>query len=259
MTVPLRVAVVGKGGAGKSVIAGTLARLLARDGRNVLALDSDPMPGLTISLGMGVTDDRSLEEVVERGDDNRWRFKKGLGPSRALQRCAVEGPDGIRLLQFGKVGSSGMGAVMGSLNGFHKVVHRLVSTRTGSEWDIVGDLAAGPRQTAFNWAPYAETHVVVAEPYWKSILTARRLAKIVRPHSRVAFVGNKVRGSHDVGLLEEALGERLVASIPLSDEVASADRWGRAVVDTAPDGESVASVRRLMLALRASANEEVPA
>jgi len=30
---PLRVVVVGKGGAGKSVIAGTMARLLARRGR----------------------------------------------------------------------------------------------------------------------------------------------------------------------------------------------------------------------------------
>ncbi|MFP5299530.1 MAG: hypothetical protein ACLGHL_11140, partial [Actinomycetota bacterium] len=219
MTEPLRVAIVGKGGAGKSVIAGTLARLLARDGRDVLALDSDPMPGLTISLGMGVTDDRSLEEVVERGDDNRWRFKKGLGPARALRRCAVEGPDGIRLLQFGKAGSSGMGAVMGSLNGFHKVVHRLVSTRAGSEWDIVGDLSAGPRQAAFNWAPYADLHAVIVEPNWKSILSARRIARIARANSRAVFVGNKIRNDDDVELIEDALDERLIASIAFSDEV----------------------------------------
>ncbi len=32
---------VGKGGAGKSVISGTMARVLARDGNRVLALDSD--------------------------------------------------------------------------------------------------------------------------------------------------------------------------------------------------------------------------
>jgi CO dehydrogenase nickel-insertion accessory protein CooC1 len=47
----LRLAVVGKGGAGKSVIAGTLARLLARRGERVLALDSDLLPGLALSLG----------------------------------------------------------------------------------------------------------------------------------------------------------------------------------------------------------------
>ena len=49
----MRIAVVGKGGAGKSVIAGTSARLLARQGRRVLALDSDLLPGLSISLGSG--------------------------------------------------------------------------------------------------------------------------------------------------------------------------------------------------------------
>ena len=44
---------VGKGGAGKSVIAGTIARVLARDGTHVLALDSDLLPGLSISMGAG--------------------------------------------------------------------------------------------------------------------------------------------------------------------------------------------------------------
>lgn len=39
----VRVAFVGKGGAGKSSIAGTFARLLAVTGQPVLALDSDPM------------------------------------------------------------------------------------------------------------------------------------------------------------------------------------------------------------------------
>jgi CO dehydrogenase maturation factor len=45
----LRVAVVGKGGAGKSLIAGTLARR----GHHVLALDVDTLPGLALSLGLG--------------------------------------------------------------------------------------------------------------------------------------------------------------------------------------------------------------
>lgn len=45
----VRIVVVGKGGAGKSVVAGTMARVFARGGERVLALDSDLMPGLALS------------------------------------------------------------------------------------------------------------------------------------------------------------------------------------------------------------------
>ena len=52
----MRVAFVGKGGAGKSAIAGTFARMVARGGDPVLAIDSDPLPGLAFSLGLAVDD-----------------------------------------------------------------------------------------------------------------------------------------------------------------------------------------------------------
>lgn len=41
----------GKGGSGKSTVSRTLARSLARKGRDVVALDSDTLPGMCRSLG----------------------------------------------------------------------------------------------------------------------------------------------------------------------------------------------------------------
>jgi CO dehydrogenase maturation factor len=52
----LRLAVIGKGGTGKTVLSSTLARILARTGRKVLAADLDTNPGLAISLGMAATE-----------------------------------------------------------------------------------------------------------------------------------------------------------------------------------------------------------
>jgi CO dehydrogenase maturation factor len=48
----MKVAVSGKGGTGKTTIAATLARCLARRGHRVLAIDGDSNPNLAMSLGI---------------------------------------------------------------------------------------------------------------------------------------------------------------------------------------------------------------
>jgi len=50
-TLAMNVAVVGKGGCGKTSISGTMARVLARRGHRVLAIDGDPNPNLALTLG----------------------------------------------------------------------------------------------------------------------------------------------------------------------------------------------------------------
>ena len=57
----LRIAVCGKGGSGKSMISGALARQLAQRGHQVIAVDADPNPNLGISLGV----DRDLVEDMK--------------------------------------------------------------------------------------------------------------------------------------------------------------------------------------------------
>ncbi len=49
-----KIAVAGKGGSGKTTVAGIMARLWADDGLDVLTVDADENPNLGISLGLGV-------------------------------------------------------------------------------------------------------------------------------------------------------------------------------------------------------------
>lgn len=247
----MRVAVVGKGGAGKSVVAGTMARLLARSGHKVLALDSDPIPGLAISLGLGPVTTPMLLDAVEKNDKGRWRLKKGVGGARAVQRYSLEGPDGVRLLQLGKANADGLKDAMGSVNGFYQVVHRLARDGTLSGWTIVGDLPAGPRQAAYDWVPYADRLVLVVEPTWQSILTARRIARLGRARSGVEVValGNKLRQQGDVELIEERLGEPVVGTLPFDPAIAEADARGKAPIDHAPDSPAVRAIEDLIEAL----------
>ncbi len=252
----MRLAVVGKGGAGKSVIAGTMARLLAREGRRVLALDSDLLPGLSISLGSGPDPvEPPLNAAAERDENGRWRLRRGIGPVRAVQRYSTGAPEGIRLLQLGKTPREGIQPIMGSVNAFYKVVHRLPKAATFHEWTMLGDLPAGPRQAAFDWAPYAETFVVIVQPGSQSVLTARRVARIARMRrdAKAVFVANRVKSADDVRLVEKMVGEPVLATVPVDDDVAYAERMGVAPIDHAPDSPAIEAIRDLVAKLARSA------
>lgn len=241
----------GKGGAGKSVVCATVARLLARRGRRVLALDSDMLPGLSLSLGAWVPDEPPLSEAAERDADGRWRLKKGIGPMRAVQDYATDAPDGVRLLQAGKRVPDGVGRVMAASSAFYAIVHRVRRTPSLRDWAIVGDLPGGPRQLAFDWAPYADRVLLVVEPTWQSILTARRIACIAatRRDVEILLVANKVERGGDVGRLEDALGLAAAAAVPLDEAVRTTERVGGALLDHAPDSAAVEAIDQLVRSL----------
>ena len=255
----LRLAVVGKGGSGKSVIAGTIARLLARRGHRVLALDSDTLPGLSISLGADVPDEAPLNAAAERNEEGRWHLVKGVGAARAVQRYATDAPDGVRLLQLGKTDKRGLAPNRASHNAFYKIVHRIDDVPSLKAWTILGDLPAGPRQTAFDWAPYARHFLLVVEPTWQGMLTARRIVRIARQQRDAEFslVVNKVTPEADVARAEQFLGVPLLGTVPADDDVRAAERAGVAVLDAAPGSAAVEAIERLVDALDASTMERL--
>jgi len=244
----LSVAFVGKGGAGKSALAGTFARLLARAAGPVLVIDSDPMPGLALSLGVPVTDagipDDATVERPEGEDGPRFKLRPGLSASEAVERYAAKGPDGVRLLQFGKLREH-VGALMRSQHAFHQIREELPVDR----WHLVGDLPGGTRQPFFGWTRFASTVLVVVEPSEKGILSARRLARLSEgehPPDEILAVVNKARHDDDAARVESRTGLRVAATVPWDAAVADAERVGRAPVDAAPDSAAVQAVASLV-------------
>ncbi|HET9442436.1 MAG TPA: hypothetical protein VFO65_03875 [Acidimicrobiales bacterium] len=244
----MRVAFVGKGGAGKSAIAGTFCRALARHGRPVLALDSDPMPGLAFSIGLGSSDDAipddALEEKAQGEEGPRFRLRAGLSAHEAVDLYARQAPDGVRFLQFGKLRGHSANMMRAQI-AFRQIVADLPEDR----WDIVGDLPGGPRQAAFGWAPYADTYLVVVEPTSKSLLSARRIARVAAKMEgthRVVAVANRVREAGDEERVREATGLDVIGAVPWDEELAEAERRSLAPIDHAPGSKAVRAVESLV-------------
>src|SRR5947209_5013913 len=60
----MRIAVAGKGGAGKTTISATMARLFAQRGFRVNALDDDPNPNLANALGLTTSQVEQLRGIA---------------------------------------------------------------------------------------------------------------------------------------------------------------------------------------------------
>lgn len=92
----MKIVIAGKGGVGKTTIAGTVARALAREGRDVLAFDADVNPMLGISLGVGPERTDALVAVRQALDAGEGEHQPTVGGM--VEAFGADAPDGVRLV-----------------------------------------------------------------------------------------------------------------------------------------------------------------
>ena len=230
----IRIAFAGKGGSGKSSISGSFARLLASYGEPVLAVDSDPLPGMAYSLGIAVEDHPTPDDVVTEGPEGgpRWVLRPGLDAAGFIDTYATTGPDHVRYLQFGNT----WGHFQTLQRGQH-AWSQVVREMDPMAWNVVGDLPGGTRQAMFGWAKYADVLALVVEPTPKSIHVARRLQNISKATwapSRVVVVANRVDDAADVERISEAINLPLIGTVPSDPLITEADKSALAPLDYHP-------------------------
>jgi CO dehydrogenase maturation factor len=106
----MKLAIAGKGGSGKTSISGTMARLLARDGLRVLAIDGDSNPNLALTLGIPA---ERMDAIPTLPPDLLRRTDEGLELTKTVQEVcdthSVAGPDGVTLLVMAHPQHAGTG------------------------------------------------------------------------------------------------------------------------------------------------------
>ena len=111
----MAIAVSGKGGSGKTTIAGTLARTLGRQGYGVLAIDADPAPNLAITLGISREKAEGItsipRDLLERrvGLEGETVLTLKQTTAEIIEGFGVPAPDNVTLLLMATVDHAGAG------------------------------------------------------------------------------------------------------------------------------------------------------
>ncbi len=112
----MRIAVAGKGGAGKTTLSATMARLFAERGFSVNALDDDPNPNLAAALGLSEEEAQRLKRVPrdeileERVDEQEHASLHMTRPfDEIIAQYGVVAPSGVRTLTMTGLLGAGKG------------------------------------------------------------------------------------------------------------------------------------------------------
>ena len=239
----MKLAVTGKGGVGKTTVAGTLARILARRGMRVYAVDADPDANLASAIGISPEGAESITPISEMSQLIRERTgaEPGtLAPVYKMNPSVEDLPEslsveshGVKLLRLGTVKKGGAGCICPE----SALLKSLLSHLLLSERDVViVDMEAGIEHLGRATARGVDAMLVVVEPGRRSLQTADAIRKLAADIgiTNIFMVVNKVSQGDRVFCQGLEQNYNVIGCLPLSEEVRQADLSGAAPYEAAP-------------------------
>jgi CO dehydrogenase maturation factor len=243
--VPYVVALAGKGGTGKTTIAGLVVRSLRRSGRiPVLAVDADPNTSLDVALGLRPA--RTISDVIDASHGMRevpGNMPKSTYLEYQLEDCLAEGR-GVDLVAMGR--PEGPECYCASNHLLRTHLDRLM----GAYRSVVVDNEAGMEHLSRRTTRDVDLLLVVSDPTLVGIRTALRIRALVGELKLTvrasALVVNRV--TELPAPVAQALAEgglRLVGLVPDDPQVATFELEGRSLLELPDDAPAVEAVERM--------------
>jgi len=250
----MKIAISGKGGVGKTTLAGVMARLLAAGGRKVLAIDADPDANLASAVGLPKELLAKLAPIAAMTSmiEERTGAKKGsYGTMFKLNPKVDDLPDemgvtyeGVRVLLLGCIPQGGGGCFCPENVLLKNLVRHLLVQR---EEALIIDMEAGLEHLGRGSTGHVDALIVVVEPGQRAINTARQIKRLGEDLriQKIMVVGNKVTGEEDRRIIEENLADfPVLGHMSFNAMVIQADREGKSPYDL--DGKIKTEVKGIL-------------
>jgi CO dehydrogenase maturation factor len=233
----MKVAVSGKGGVGKTLIAGGLAKGFVERGFKTMAIDADSSPNLALTLGLTAEEARKILPLTENKElvDSKTKteftgvFNLNFKVDDIIRDYSVSTPLGVNLIVMGTVKAMGSGCMCAPNAVVRGLLRHLMVERNEA---VVLDLEAGVEHIGRGTARAVDTLLIVADSNLKSLEIAKHIHEMsaAAEMKEVFLVGNRVMNQAQeeaIKTFAEKNGLKILALVPFDQKVIEADMLGQ--------------------------------
>ena len=242
----MKIAVSGKGGTGKTTVASNLAKVFAKRGYYVFAVDADPVSSLGPALGLLAEQMDTIKPIIDmrefiddmEGDGALYLINPDVSEIADKFSLSI-GP--IKYLRMGGIKAGGSSCYCRE----HSFLKSIINSLTLDSKDVVIlDMSAGIEHLTRGTAQGADLMLIVTEAGRSSVDTARSIEKLSLQLGikQIRFIGNRVKSEKEELFLRANFSRSELIGIIHNSESISDKAMGITCMGPDPDNPEIEAI-----------------
>ncbi len=228
----MKIAFCGKGGVGKTLIAGLLSLAFLEDGYKVLAIDADPSPHLARIFGIK-EEVRTLADMkdllAERSERSGAYYNLNPRVEDLPDRFILK-KEKLKLMVLGAIQVAGSGCACAEQAVLRKLLTYLILS---SNEVVIVDMEAGVEHFGRASVVPMDAILVITTPFQGSIRTSKQILKLAKDLNlkNVWIIGNQIQDEEDKKIIKEEFQERIIGWVYEDLELKKLEKKGKDLWD----------------------------